>query len=328
MSDEKRPVLKFDGFLPERSAEAESAGLSFALYPGEGIGVIGETGSDADRLADAVLGALPHRARARGKIWLNGLDILAMSESEMSRVRGRHAALLTCSGADSFDPAFSVGSQLGELLKRHMRLRGAALSQREVELMDMVGIAQPEECLKSRPGGLPRGVLLRAELAMALACEPTLVIAQDFTAGLDALERGDMIALIRALHSKMGFALMVISQDIAAITALCTRACVMFGGHMLEIGNTADVLSSPAHPYTAALVESAPAKAVYDGRAALSDEIPRENRMSSAGCIYAANCRRCMALCLRQPPEMFSAGQKGHSARCWLQLFNEGGNGR
>ncbi|HEY1281361.1 MAG TPA: ABC transporter ATP-binding protein, partial [Acidimicrobiales bacterium] len=234
-------------------------GVSFALAPGERVGLIGESGSGKSLTALAVMGLLPEELRATGQVTFDGRDLMLLSDRELGSLRGDRIAMVFQEPMTALNPLMRVGRQVTETLSLHRALRRSAADNRALELLTRVELPDPESALRAYPHQLSGGQRQRVMLAMALACDPAVLICDEPTTALDVTVQARMLRLIDRLVEEEGSALLFITHDLAVVSGLCQRVLVMYGGHIVESGPTRAVFAAPRHPYTVGLLDASAA---------------------------------------------------------------------
>ena len=292
--------------------------VSFDLKRGEILGVVGESGSGKSVTAASIMRLLPTTARVSGNITLLGRDVYAMSKKEYNKVRGRDIAMIFQDPMTSLNPVYTIGNQLIETLALHMGLHGGAARKRAIELLDMVRIPQPELRLGQYPHEFSGGMRQRAMIAMALACNPSVLLADEPTTALDVTIQAQILDLLKDLQKQTHTSILLITHDLGIVADLCDRVNVMYGSQLMETGNLDDMFYQTAHPYTKALLRCLPEVAALAGRSELQPitGTPVDLMMLPPGCAFASRCDACMNLCLKRPPDLYDIGG-GHSSRCW-----------
>jgi oligopeptide transport system ATP-binding protein len=304
------------------------SGVSFSLRQGEILGIVGESGSGKSVSAAAIMGLLPDTARVTGRARFLGRDILGMGQKEFNRIRGKDIAMIFQDPMTSLNPLYTIGNQMTETLTAHTALRGAAAGKRAVELLELVSIPQPDLRMDQYPHEFSGGMRQRIMIAMALACDPAVLIADEPTTALDVTIQAQILELMKDLKAKVSTSVIMITHDLGIVADMCDRVNVMYGSQIMETGPTDDVFYRTAHPYTASLLKCLPEKAVMEKRRRLSPikGAPVDLMMLPAGCAFASRCDDCMKLCIKRRPELYAAeGREDHRSRCWLTaLFPEG----
>jgi oligopeptide/dipeptide ABC transporter ATP-binding protein len=293
-------------------------GVSFDLRQGETLGIIGESGSGKSMTALSIMRVLPSAARVvGGEILFNGENLLTKSEGEMRRLRGEQISMILQDPMVSLDPLFTVGSQLAEPLRTHMGVGGAALKGRMTELMSAVSIPSPEQRLKQYPHQMSGGMLQRIVGAIAISCDPQLLIADEPTTALDPTVQAQFLDLLESLRDAKHLSVIVVTHDFGVAARLCDRVMVMYAGRIVEMGPIREIFDNPRHPYTKALLASIPDATERGARRLKSiDGQPPDLAALPPGCPFAPRCESAMERCRRDyPPEFQIAAQR--VASCW-----------
>jgi peptide/nickel transport system ATP-binding protein len=289
--------------------------VSFAIASGETVGLIGESGSGKTVTGLAILGLLPRAlSRIVGRIRFDGQDIAALPEAALRRLRGRRIGMIFQEPMTALDPVFSIGEQIAETLRAHFPMSARAAWARAVEALAQVGIPSPALRAHDYPHHLSGGMRQRAMIAIALACEPDLLIADEPTTALDVTVQAQMTELLLRLVSERGAALLFISHDLGVIAQTCRRVITLYAGQVVEDGEVDAVLEAPLHPYTSGLLRSLPRFAANRERLpAIAGRVPSRAEMPS-GCRFAPRCRHAAPGCA-QPQELDAAGSS-RRVRC------------
>ena len=292
---------------------------SFKLKAGETLGIVGESGSGKSVTANSIMRLLPDTARVTGKILFKGQDILKMKTKEFNKIRGKEISMIFQDPMTSLNPLYTVGNQLEEVLKLHMGLKGESATKRAIELLDMVSIPQPETRVTQYPHEFSGGMRQRVMIAMALACDPTILIADEPTTALDVTIQAQILELMKDLQKKISTSIIMITHDLGIVSDLCDRVNVMYGSQIMESGTVDDLFYRTSHPYTRGLLRCLPESVqnLEDKRLHPIMGSPVDLMMLPAGCAFSARCDDCMKLCLNRRPEPFEVNP-GHTSRCWL----------
>ncbi len=291
--------------------------VSFTLQPGEALGVVGESGCGKTTLMLALMRLLPGAGRIiAGAIRLDGVDLLALNEREMAAVRWRRVAMVFQGAMNALNPVRTVGDQIAEGVRRS----ATAITQREAErrtgeLLELVGIGGGRQ--RQYPHQYSGGMRQRAMIAMALACKPELLIADEPTTALDVMVQAQIIELLGSLRRELGLAVILVTHDLGVVTELCERVLVMYGGMVAEQGATADLFTAPRHPYTQALLGAFPDPAAAAGELVSIPGVPPSLVTPPPGCRFAPRCRHVFAACHVATPPLFLVAA-GHESRCLL----------
>lgn len=300
--------------------------LSFEIAAGETLGIVGESGCGKSMTALAIMGLIPSPPGriASGRILYGGQDLTQLPEARLEKVRGNDISMVFQEPMTSLNPVFSIGEQIAETVRAHQPLTRAEAEARAIEMLGLVGIPSPESRVREFPHQMSGGMRQRVMIAIALACEPRLLIADEPTTALDVTVQAQIFDLFRDLQDKMGTAILMITHDIGVIAQMTSGVMAMYAGHRIESGLTRDVLHNPLHPYTQGLIECVPHL-----RVALPDTIeplfeipgvvPPVTAFVKPGCLFAPRCSKAMEKCANQSPRYADAGQNGHGTACWLQ---------
>ena len=320
------PVLRvrdlttcFDG---DETTTVAVNGLSFDLLPGETLGLVGESGCGKSVTSLSIMRLLRAPGRvAGGAIEFAGQDLLALPEKAMRAIRGNQLSMIFQEPMTSLNPVFTIGRQIAESLTLHQGLsRREALAQAE-RLLDLVQISDPARRVHEYPYQLSGGMRQRAMIAMALACQPKVLIADEPTTALDVTIQAQILHLLRDIQARLGTAIVLITHDLGVVAQMCQRVIVMYAGRKVEEGSVDDVLDRPQHPYTQALIRSLPAFADGQGHDVRLAELPGIVPVitpESRGCAFAARCPQAMPRCTEEIPPAVDAAER-HRSWCWAK---------
>jgi peptide/nickel transport system ATP-binding protein len=309
-------------FPTRRGALVAVDDISFSIAPGEVLGVVGESGAGKSLTGAAIIGLIepPGRITA-GEVKLNGLRIDNLPESEKRKVRGREIGAIFQDPLTSLNPLYTIGRQLTETITTHLHLSNQAARQRAVDLLASTGIPAPERRIDHFPHQFSGGMRQRVVIALALAAEPKLVIADEPTTALDVSIQAQIIALLKRLCREKGTAVMLITHDMGVIAETADRVAVMYAGRFAEIGPVGDVIHRPQHPYTVGLMGSIPSLGEESERLAqIEGSMPRLTAIPP-GCAFHPRCEKAFARCARERPDLMPAGVS--QAACWLHDTGE-----
>jgi peptide/nickel transport system ATP-binding protein len=291
--------------------------ISFAIAPGEVLGVVGESGAGKSITGLAVIRLLEPPGRiAAGQVRLEGRRIDKLPHEEMRRIRGRKIGVIFQDPLTSLNPLYTIGQQLEETILTHLDVSPRAARERALSLLKEVGIPAPEARYSNYPHHFSGGMRQRVVIALALAAEPRLLIADEPTTALDVSIQAQIITLLKRLAAERGAAVMLITHDMGVIAETAQRVAVMYAGRIVEIGPVRDVIHAPRHPYTVGLMGSIPRIGTRKTRLMQIDgAMPRLNAIPP-GCAFNPRCPRRFERCTRERPELVSAGAS--RAACWL----------
>jgi oligopeptide/dipeptide ABC transporter ATP-binding protein len=294
--------------------------VSWDVLEGETVALVGESGCGKSVSALSVmrLVAGPAGRIVGGEIWFRGRDLLRLSEEEMRRVRGREIAMIFQEPMTSLNPVLSIGRQLTEGLEIHLGMDAGRAQARAAELLAMVGIPDPARRLGQYPHQFSGGMRQRMMIAMALACEPALVLADEPTTALDVTIQAQILELMRALSRRLGAAMLMITHNLGVVARYADRVNVMYAGRIVERGTARALYATPRHPYTLGLLRSVPR--LDEARRARLDPIegqPPDLTRLPPGCAFAPRCAFRVERCLQERPALLPVGQAGHVSACW-----------
>jgi len=319
------PLLEVDGlkthFYTRDGIVRAVDGVSFTVYPGETLAVVGESGCGKSVTSLSVLRlvASPPGRIVAGRVVFAGRDLLALPEAEMRRLRGNEISLIFQEPMTSLNPVLGIGHQIAEALIVHRGLGRDAAFARAAEMLRLVHIAEPERRLREYPHQLSGGMRQRVMIAMALACEPKLLIADEPTTALDVTIQAQILDLMRELKAKTGAAIVLITHDLGVVAEMAQRVVVMYAGRKVEEAPVDALFARPRHPYTRGLMNSIPrlgaAGAGHRRLAEIPGTVP-SLREDIAGCIFAPRCSYATERCRREYPPL-EQKSAGHSVACW-----------
>jgi len=295
-------------------------GVSFSLKKGEALGIVGESGSGKSVTSMSVMQLLQYPGRVKeGEIMFKGDDILKKSKKEMMNIRGDEIAMIFQDPMTSLNPVYKIGDQIMEAIIRHQGLSKQEARQKAIDMLRTVGIPSPEERVDNYPHEFSGGMRQRAMIAIALSCEPDLLIADEPTTALDVTIQAQILELLKELRSEIDTGVILITHDLGVVADVCDRICVMYGGLIMEEGTADEIFYEPMHPYTMGLLKSIPRmdEESEDQRLIPIPGSPPDMIKPPAGCPFAARCPYTMKICMEKMPE-YSVTETGHRAVCWL----------
>jgi oligopeptide/dipeptide ABC transporter ATP-binding protein len=295
-------------------------GISYTVERGETVAIVGESGSGKTAGALSILRLIPDPPGriTRGEILFAGRDLLRLSDDEIRQVRGADIGMIFQEPMTSLNPVLTIGRQITETIEQHRGADRAASQKRAVELLSMVGIADPARRLKQYPHQLSGGMRQRVMIAIALACDPKLIIADEPTTALDVTIQAQILELMKQLTHRLDVALIIITHNLGVVARYANRVNVMYAGRIVESGPAAEVYHNPRHPYTMALLRSVPR--LDRPRQARLDPVegqPPDLTRLDGGCSFRPRCRFAVEACARGRPPLQPAGNKAHLAACF-----------
>jgi peptide/nickel transport system ATP-binding protein len=313
------PLLEVDDLhvwfdLPERRQLHAVQGVSFSLDAGERVGLVGESGSGKTTTILALMGLLPPTATAAGRVFLNGENILAEGERTVAPHRWKDIAMVFQGAMNAFNPVKRIGEQIAEPMALHGTATGADADKRVADLLDLVGIAPARR--RSFPHEFSGGMRQRAAIAMALACSPKLLLADEPTTALDVMVQAQILELLVNLSDELGLALILVTHDLPVIAQTCPEAAVMYAGKIVEAGPTDALYHDPRHPYTRLLFGATPDLESRDAVVSIPGVPPRLDTAVD-GCPFAPRCDSTFDLCAATEPTLVAVGDR-HEAACHL----------
>ena len=295
-------------------------GTSFSLGAGQTLGIVGESGSGKSVTALTVMRLLdiPPAEIVEGEVWFDGREILHIPIDEMRKIRGNDMAMIFQEPLTSLNPVFTVGDQIAEQVELHKKVKRKEAWDRAIESLGMVGIPLPERRVKQYPHEMSGGMRQRVMIAMALSCEPKLLIADEPTTALDVTIQAQILELLKTIQQRTRSALMLITHDLGVVAEMVDNIIVMYAGQIVEKGTAEQVLISPRAPYTMGLLESIPSVEKRGGRlSVITGTVPNPFHLPPA-CRFQPRCPYAWDLCTRLAPDLYRAGSQGQEARCHL----------
>lgn len=310
-------------FTPAGEVKALN-GVSFSMEEGEVLGIVGESGSGKSVTAYSIMGLTAYPGRlVGGTVRFNGHKIDEMTEKEFRKIRGNEVSIIFQDPMTSLNPVYTIGNQITEVIKLHTDKTSAEAHARAKELLELVGINEPEKRLKQYPHELSGGMRQRVMIAIALACEPKLLIADEPTTALDVTIQAQILELMQELRKKLGMSIIMITHDLGVVASMCEKIAVMYAGHIVEYGTADEIFYEPKHEYTKGLIKSIPKLNVETTERLVPIEgQPVDLLNPPAGCPFAPRCANCMKICLHEMPPKTELSDT-HYSHCWLLQKDE-----
>lgn len=295
-------------------------GISFHVNSGEILGLVGESGCGKSVTSMSMLRLLGKNAQVTGNLHFNNKDLLQLSEKEMRQTRGNDMAMIFQEPMTSLNPLHTVGKQIGEPLIRHKNMSKAEVKSEVIRLLKEVGIPRPEDIYVEYPHQLSGGMRQRVMIAMAIACNPKLIIADEPTTALDVTIQAQILRLLKTIRSEHGSSIILITHDLGVVAEMCDRVIVMYAGEIVEEADVRTLFQQPKHPYTIGLLKSVPDLVTIKERLEpIPGNVPMMSNMPQ-GCRFAARCDQVLDICKQSPPMQ---SEQDHHCRCWLYAERE-----
>ena len=293
-------------------------GISFDVNEGEVLGIVGESGSGKSVTSLSIMGLLQYPGRVvDGEILLNGEDILTYSKNQMRRVRGKEIAMIFQDPMTSLNPVYTIGNQIMEMILEHEKMTKREARARAIEMLKLVGIPAAEKRIDSYPHEFSGGMRQRVMIALALSCNPKLLIGDEPTTALDVTIQAQILSLIKSLNKQFGMTTMLITHDLGVVATVCDKVAVMYGGLIMEYGTADEIFYHPRHPYTMGLLGSIPHVDGGEKRRLIPiDGTPPDLINPPKGCPFSTRCKYCMNVCTREQPPYFAEDK--HRTMCWM----------
>ena len=305
-------------FTPAGEVKALN-GVSFSMEEGEVLGIVGESGSGKSVTAYTIMGLTAYPGKlVGGTVRFNGHEIEKMTEKEFRKIRGNEVSIIFLDPMTSLNPVYTIGNQIVEVILLHTNKTKKEAYERAKELLELVGINEPSKRLKQYPHELSGGMRQRVMIAIALACEPKLLIADEPTTALDVTIQAQILELMQELRRKLGMSIIMITHDLGVVASMCEKIAVMYAGHIVEYGTADEIFYNPSHEYTKGLIKSIPKlNAEKIERLVPIEGQPVDLLNPPAGCPFAPRCSECMKICLNKMPPKTELSDT-HYSYCWL----------
>ena len=309
--------------FPSKTAVMHAVdGVSLTLEAGEVLGIVGESGSGKSVTMMALMGLVSFPGRVSAdKLRFDGHDLLKLSGTERNKLIGKDVAMIFQDPTTSLNPCFTVGFQIAETLKLHMGLDSKAARKRSIDLLEQVGIPAPESGLDVFPHQMSGGMNQRVMIAMAISCNPKLLIADEPTTALDVTIQAQILDLLRQLQKDLNMALVLITHNMGVVSEMAQRVAVMYAGQIMETRSAHDIFDTPAHPYTEALLAAMPERSDGSSRLATIPGMVPGLYDRPTGCLFAPRCRYANDLCRAKRPQLL--GEPSSMVRCHMPLLTK-----
>ena len=309
--------LKISFFTPVGEVKAVND-ISYQMKDGEVLGIVGESGSGKSVSSYSIMGLISEPGKiVGGSIYFNGHQIDEMSQNELQKIRGNEVSIVFQDPMSSLNPVFTIGNQIDEVLRLHKKMSKADAKKRTIELLELVGMNEPQKRYSQYPHEFSGGMRQRAMIAMALACEPKLLIADEATTALDVTIQAQILELMLELKRKLGMSIIMITHDLGVVANMCEKVAVMYAGKIIEYGTIEDIFNNPKHQYTLGLLKSIPNMNAENERLIPIEGTPVDLLNPPKGCPFAPRCEKAMKICMNQMPQNTYITNDHYSA-CWL----------
>ncbi|MBO4903112.1 MAG: ABC transporter ATP-binding protein [Lachnospiraceae bacterium] len=324
MSEETKYILEVKdlhtSFFTDAGEVCAVNGISFTLEPGKTLGIVGESGSGKSVTAYSVMQILAETGKITGgEVLYKGEDITKWDKKQMQGFRGSKCSIIFQDPMTSLNPVFTVGSQLKEAILLHTDKNKREAYDRAVEMLTLVGVNEPESRMRQYPHELSGGMRQRVMIAMALACEPDILIADEPTTALDVTIQAQILELMKELQEKLGMAIIMVTHDLGVIASMCDEILVMYGGRVCERGTADDIFYRSAHEYTKGLLRSIPKNDNLNEKLIPIGGTPINLLQMPEGCAFCPRCEKAMKICLTQQPEELRVSET-HLASCFMNV--------
>lgn len=299
--------------------------IDFTVYEGEILGIVGESGCGKSVTSLSIMGLVPNPPGkiTSGEILLEGKDLTKLSEKEMRKIRGKDIAMIFQEPMTSLNPLYTIGNQLIEAIRIHNKWDKKKAANHAIEMMKLVGLRRAEELMKEYPHQLSGGMRQRVMIAMALACNPKLVIADEPTTALDVTIQAQIMKLMQDLNKKFNSAVLLITHDLGVVAEICERVIVMYSGQIVEEAPVIEIFKNPSHPYTRGLIQSVPdMRQKKETLYSIPGAVPKPGSIK-VGCRFAPRCEFAQKRCFAENPPIYDVSDN-HKARCFLLEKGEG----
>ncbi len=327
-SSSNTPLLKVENlrtsFFTDDGEIPAVDNVSFHINEGEILGVVGESGCGKSVTSLSIMGLVPSPPGrvVGGSILYDDEDLTRATEKRMRTIRGNEIAMIFQEPMTSLNPVFTIGDQLTEVIRLHKKVGKKEANERAIEMMKLVGLPRAEELLRNYPHQLSGGMRQRVMIAMAMVCDPKVLIADEPTTALDVTIQAQILKLMRKLNQELNTAVLLITHDLGVVAETCERIVVMYSGKVVEEGRVEEIFKNPQHPYTKGLIQSVPDMRYKQSRLySIPGSVPKPGSIRE-GCRFAARCEHAFDRCVSETPDLYET-ESGHKTRCFLYTERE-----
>lgn len=307
-------------FITESGEVKAVDGISFNVEKGKVLGIVGESGSGKSVTAYSLMQILSNPGKiVSGSIKFKGEELVGANNKALQMMRGKNISMIFQDPMTSLNPVYTIGNQLIEAIKLHTPRNKTQAKERAIEMIKLVGINEPEKRLKQYPHELSGGMRQRIMIAIALACEPDILIADEPTTALDVTIQAQILELMQKLQKELGMAIIMVTHDLGVIVSMCDEVVVMYAGKICEKGSVDEIFYNPKHEYTKGLLQSIPYGSKKTGRLIPIEGSPVDMLSMPKGCAFSPRCSKAMKICLEYPCEEIHITEQ-HSAACWINI--------
>jgi len=313
-------------FLTDREEVPAVNGIDLRVHKGEVVGIVGESGSGKSVTSLSVMKLVPSPPGkiVEGEINFKGEDLVKATEKRMRSLRGNEIAMIFQDPMTSLDPLYTIGNQLVEGIRLHNKISKKQAYNQSIEMLKEVGIPRANEVIDEYPHQLSGGMRQRVMIAMAMSCEPDLLIADEPTTALDVTIQAQILDLMINLNKKKHTAILLITHDLGVVSEICDRVVVMYSGQLVEEGTKREVLKDPKHPYSQGLIRSLPNIKEKEQKLYSIPGTVKQPKLGAVGCQFAPRCEFAFDRCFKENPELYSLDEEGRKSRCFLHDSKEG----
>lgn len=320
------PILEVENlkakFKTDQGVVSVIDGVDFTVKKSETLGIVGESGCGKSMTCLSIMRLLPGNGKNEGTIHFNGNNLLSLSKKEIQKIRGNEIAMIFQEPMTSLNPLHTIGRQIEESIKLHRNLSKKERKEQAIKMLTLVGMPRPEEIYHEYPHMLSGGMRQRVMIAIAMACQPKLIIADEPTTALDVTIQAQILELMKDLKNQTGTSIMLITHDLGVVSEMCDRVIVMYAGQVVEEVSVRELFSNPKHPYSIGLIESVPdINEEKEYLSTIEGSVPLPNQMPK-GCRFAPRCSKAMPICHQKQPSLLPVDDR-HKCRCWLYQDNK-----